>query len=120
MQWIQKQRHRQLTSRRYSFFVLNQFVVVSLFSVVWGYVTTIINGTKFMDINFATNLEVQLSQMAPYWVSYMLQRNLGSATDLAQLLRLSWGSFQRHFMSPTVSSSSSSLPHFPGWLATDM
>ncbi|KAI6822530.1 DUF221-domain-containing protein, partial [Hortaea werneckii] len=42
-----------------------------------------------------------LCQVSPYWVSWLLQRNLGAAIDLSQLTNLAWGSFSRRFLSPT-------------------
>ena len=42
-----------------------------------------------------------LCTTSPFWVTWLLQRNLGAAIDLAQLINLFWRWFARHFMSPT-------------------
>jgi hypothetical protein len=61
--------------------------------------------TKHEDVthtNLASNIIIQMSSMSAYWVSFLLQRNLGATIDLIQLLRLTYGSFERRFLSPTV------------------
>lgn len=96
-------RERHVTSALYSFFVFNQFVVISFFSVAWGYIALIIKHKDLTKDNLGATIVTQLSTMSPYWVSWMIQRNMGASIDLIQLLRLTYGSFQRRFMSPTVS-----------------
>ncbi|KAK0892668.1 hypothetical protein LTR91_017016 [Friedmanniomyces endolithicus] len=42
-----------------------------------------------------------LCQVSPYWISWVLQRNLGAALDLSQLISLLWSWVQKRFFAPT-------------------
>ena len=51
--------------------------------------------------DFANILMQSLCTVSPFWVTYLLQRQLGAAVDLAQLINLFWRWFARKVMSPT-------------------
>ena len=102
-------RERHVATKLYSFFVFNYLIVFSAFSSIFSVVTQIeknrddhqdvwdsIKNNKF----FATML-TGLVNVSTYWLTWLLQRNLGSAADLAQILNLSWTWFAKTFLSPT-------------------
>ena len=92
----------------FSFFVFNNLIVFSLFSAVWGLIAAIISHSKgestWDAIEGSDPFQQVISTLitvTPYWCSWLLQRNLGAAIDLCQLIRLTWGSFSRRFLHPT-------------------
>jgi len=93
-------RDRHVTRSLYSFFVFNNLVVFSLFSSCASLAITIAQTGKVPDNGFTLVLS-SLCSLSPYWLSWLLQRNLGAAVDLSQLFPLIWGSFSRRFRSPT-------------------
>lgn len=105
------QRERHVMHKLFSFFLFNNLIVFSLFGAVWGLITAIIGSTKGADsVNGweaivkshpFQNIVTTLITLTPYWASWLLQRNLGAAIDLSQLVRLTWGSFSRRYLSPT-------------------
>jgi hypothetical protein len=42
-----------------------------------------------------------LCNVSAYWVTWLVQRNLGAVIDLSQAVNLAWGSFSRKFLNPT-------------------
>lgn len=102
-------RERHVMHKLYSFFVLNNLIVFTFFAAVWGWAGTLANNLDQHQSVWdairgadAFNRIVQtMNTVAPYWLSYLLQRNLGAAVDLAQVVNLAWGSFSRRFLSPT-------------------
>jgi calcium permeable stress-gated cation channel len=102
-------RERHVVHQLYAFFVFNNLVVFSIFSAVWSFITTVIN-TKNSNHNvwdsikegeFFIKIMTALCQISPFWVTWVLQRNLGAAIDIAQLWTLFWVWFARTFLSPT-------------------
>jgi hypothetical protein len=103
-------RERHVTAQLYAFFVFNNLFVFSLFSAVFGMIVMIINlstqqNVPFRDIMhsiafFDTTMRT-LCEVSPFWVTWLVQRNLGAAIDLAQAVNLAWGSFSRKFLNPT-------------------
>lgn len=102
-------RERHVVAKLYNFFVFNNLIVFSLFAAVWSYVAAIIkakdSNTNVFDAIVQANLLAKvvpaLCNVSPFWVTWLLQRNLGAAVDLAQLVNLAWGSILRKFGSPT-------------------
>ncbi|KAI8630489.1 DUF221-domain-containing protein [Xylariaceae sp. FL1651] len=102
-------RDRHVTAKLYSFFVFNNLVVFSLFSTVWVFVSAVVQKTQtkhdaleaILDSQFFELLFVNLCNISVFWVTWLLQRNLGAAVDLAQLWTLMYSSFMRKFSSPT-------------------
>lgn len=108
-------RERHVIGKMYAFFVLNNLVVFSFFSTVFTFVFNIIkNATQgesgwdaIKDANknngksIVDGLFQALCSNGVFWVTYMLQRQLGAATDLAQLWSLTKAFFLKKFSSPT-------------------
>ncbi|KAF8462989.1 hypothetical protein BDZ91DRAFT_796760 [Kalaharituber pfeilii] len=106
-------RERHVTTKLYTFFVFNNLIIFSLFSTLWEIIVTIIEeaqkkGTEKPDIwnailkySVATKITIAIFRVAPFWMMYLLQRNMGAVLDLAQIFSLLWGSFSRKFLCPT-------------------
>ncbi|KAM3421601.1 hypothetical protein BST61_g1988 [Cercospora zeina] len=94
-------RERHVFRNLYSFFLFNNLIVFSLFASIWQLVVGIIQGESYAEVQPFQKIVVGLCQVSPYWISWMLQRNLGAAVDLSQLWTLIWGSYSRRFLSPT-------------------
>ena len=101
-------RERHVMQKLYTFFVVNNLIVFSLFSAIFGFISSAVNASEnhsawdaVTDSKPFYKIITTLCQVSPYWVSWLLQRNLGAAVDLSQLVNLAWGSFSRHFLSPT-------------------
>lgn len=100
-------RERHVATKLFAFFVFNNLIVFSMFSVVFAFVSSVIKHQN-QDVwdaikhgQFVLKLVAGLCQVSPFWLTWLLQRNLGAAADLAQVLNLTWGWFNRTFMSPT-------------------
>ncbi|KAH0541414.1 hypothetical protein FGG08_004104 [Glutinoglossum americanum] len=90
-------REHHVIHRLYAFFVFNNLVVFSLFGCIWGFITTVIQHTRdeHQDFwtavragHFGVNLTTTLCVVSQFWVTWLLQRNLGAAIDLAQVINL--------------------------------
>ncbi|KAL1311398.1 hypothetical protein AAFC00_001565 [Neodothiora populina] len=103
-------RERHVTHKLYTFFVINNLFLFSLFAAIWQYISAVIDardnhGEDVWDAIknghlFSKGMQ-GLIGVSTYWVTWLLQRNLGAAVDLCQLITLAWGSFSRHFLNPT-------------------
>lgn len=100
-------RERHVATKLYAFFVFNNLVVFSTFSVIFTFVTFVVKNNQngvwdaIKKGQLLLHLVVGLCQVSEFWLTWLLQRNLGAAADLAQVLNLTWGWFNRTFMSPT-------------------
>jgi calcium permeable stress-gated cation channel len=102
-------RERHVVHHLYAFFVFNNLIVFSIFSAVFSFVTTVIDANKgnqgvwdaIKEGEFFIKIMTALCQISPFWVTWVLQRNLGAAIDIAQLVSLFWIWFARTFMAPT-------------------
>jgi len=103
-------RERHVTHKLYTFFVFNNLVLFSLFAAFWGFAATVIQTSQdnndgawenIKNAHFGRTVMTKLIQISPYWISWLLQRNLGAAIDLGQLVNLAWRSFSKRFLSPT-------------------
>jgi len=102
-------RERHVTGKLYTFFVINFLIVFSAFSTVWTFVSNVISNTQnkqnaweaIRKADFAGALFISLCRVSPFWITWLLQRNLGAAVDLAQLWTLIWSFCARKFSSPT-------------------
>jgi hypothetical protein len=102
-------RERHVAGKLYTFFVINFLIVFTGFSVVWSFVSSVVNKTqtglgtwdaiKQADIGLA--LFIELCNISTFWITWLLQRNLGAAIDLAQLWTLIWSFCTRKFSHPT-------------------
>lgn len=103
------QRDRHVLRNLFTFFIINNLLIFSLFSAFWQYITAIVNNTQDGNVwaavrqgQFFLTITSQLcASMSPFWIIWILQRNLGAAIDLAQLWTLFYQWFARKFMSPT-------------------
>ncbi|KAF2153715.1 DUF221-domain-containing protein [Myriangium duriaei CBS 260.36] len=104
-------RDRHVLHKLFAFFVFNNLFVYSLFSALWGYIAVVVANSKseesaeqvFKELKsqFQRLIMFPLEQMSMFWLTWLMQRNLGAAIDLAQLVNLAWGSFSRRYRSPT-------------------
>lgn len=103
-------RERHVIHQLFSFFVFNNLIVFSLFAALWQFIATVIDETKNQNKTLMQALQdgqplvkimLALCNVSPFWISWLLQRNLGAAIDLSQIANLAWGSFARKFLSPT-------------------
>jgi hypothetical protein len=102
-------RERHVIGKMYAFLVFNNLFIFSVFSTVWTFVSTVISGTNggqdawksIEDADIAGNLFRSFCLNSPFWVSYLLQRQLGAAIDLAQMWSLVQAFFMKKFSSPT-------------------
>ncbi|KAI0404985.1 hypothetical protein F4802DRAFT_565070 [Xylaria palmicola] len=102
-------RDRHVVAKLYAFFIFNNLIVFSLFNTVWVFVYTVVNdathgedvGTSILKSQFFDTLFISLCNVSSFWVTWLLQRNLGAAIDLAQLWPLVYSFFMRKFSSPT-------------------
>lgn len=103
-------REQHVIGRLYAFFVFNNLFVFSVFSAVSAFVMSVVkdardNNTPIGEAiragHFFVKVMTTLCQISPFWVTYLLQRNLGAAIDLIQLMQLVWKWFRRRFMHPT-------------------
>ncbi|KAL3477585.1 hypothetical protein BJX99DRAFT_226194 [Aspergillus californicus] len=102
-------REQHVLRHLYHFFVFNNLIVFSLFSAVWTFVAAVIElrnndedpWQAVQDGQFYTKAVSAMCQVSPFWVTYLLQRNMGAAIDLAQLVNLFWVWFAKTFLAPT-------------------
>ncbi|CAI7635422.1 unnamed protein product [Penicillium glandicola] len=102
-------RERHVLGHLYAFFVFNNLIVFSLFSAAWYFVTFVIDKTNdhedawqaILESRMYAKLVSALCTVSPFWVTYLLQRNLGAAIDLVQLVTMVWVWFSKTFLSPT-------------------
>ncbi|KAK0779175.1 hypothetical protein LTR75_015422 [Friedmanniomyces endolithicus] len=86
-------RERHVMHKLYAFFVFNNLVIFSLFSAIFP--------TSQQSSKARRLAGTALCQVSPYWISWVLQRNLGAALDLSQLISLLWSWVQKRFFAPT-------------------
>ncbi|KAJ4257337.1 hypothetical protein NW762_008455 [Fusarium torreyae] len=104
-------RERHVLAKLYFFFVFNNLIIFSIFSVIWTFVSNVVKDTtgsakedvweSIQKNNIASALFVALCNTSPFWVTYLLQRQLGAAIDLAQAWPLVQAFFLKKFSSPT-------------------
>ena len=102
-------RERHVMHKLFFFFIFNNFFIFS------GLSTAVTLGARIFSpsgkdqtvwdaIKAAGPVRSVLQglvSVSPYWCSWLLQRNLGAAIDLGQLVRLTWGAAQRRWLNPT-------------------
>lgn len=101
-------RERHVTSKLYAFFVFNNLIIFSVFGTVWAFVAAVIHRNDNQTVwdaikgaQFSAQMMYGLSNISPFWLTWLLQRNLGAAIDLAQIISLTWVWFCRTFLHPT-------------------
>ncbi|KJR86213.1 uncharacterized protein SPSK_02181 [Sporothrix schenckii 1099-18] len=102
-------RERHVLAKLYSFFVFNNLVIFSLFSAVWGFISAVLDKTSTGEDGWKAIVSEKpgdyllsgLCNISPFWITWLLQRQMGVAVDLAQLWPLFWGFIMRKVSSPT-------------------
>lgn len=102
-------RERHVLAKLYSFFVFNNLIIFSLFSAIWSFITAVVDKTSQGEDGWKAIVSAQpgntflssLCNISPFWITWLLQRQMGVAIDLAQLWQLLWGFLKRRFSSPT-------------------
>ncbi|KAI6246348.1 hypothetical protein HI914_05593 [Erysiphe necator] len=102
-------RERHVAGKLYTFFVFNFLIVFSMFSTIWNFVSSVINATStgtdawqaIFNAEFGTATFISLCDISPFWITWLLQRNLGAAIDFSQLWNLVWSTCVRKFSNPT-------------------
>jgi hypothetical protein len=101
-------RERHVTSKLYTFFVINYLVVFTMFSVIWTFVSVVRTNADtenawkaIQDANFPQLLFTELCSISAFWLAWLLQRSTGSAVDIAQLWTLFWSFCVRKMSNPT-------------------
>lgn len=102
-------RERHVVAKLYAFFVFNNLFVFSVFGAIWSFVTNVVQQTNggmdawraIAEANFGLTVFLSLCNVSPFWITWLLQRQLGAATDLAQLWTLLYSFMVRKFSSPT-------------------
>ncbi|KAJ5590779.1 hypothetical protein N7450_004751 [Penicillium hetheringtonii] len=102
-------RDRHVLGQLYAFFVFNNLIVFSLFSAAWTFVSTVIDKSQttsnaweaIVETDIYSSLVNALCTVSPFWVTWLLQRNLGATIDLVQMITVAWVWFAKTFLSPT-------------------
>ncbi|OJJ51550.1 hypothetical protein ASPZODRAFT_55885 [Penicilliopsis zonata CBS 506.65] len=102
-------RERHVLHHLYAFFVFNNLIVFSLFSAAWTFVAAVVYYEKhddnvweaLQDGHLYTKLVSALCQASPFWVTWLLQRNLGATIDLVQMVNMVRVWFAKTFLAPT-------------------
>ncbi|KAK8013799.1 hypothetical protein PG991_009392 [Apiospora marii] len=89
------ERERGVARKLYVFFIFNNLIVFSFFSAGWKYAAAVIRAQSNQDLWAAIkdtqpfeNLMGAFCDVSPFWLNYLLQRNLGAALDVSQLVKL--------------------------------
>lgn len=88
-------RERHVMHKLFSFFVFNNLVVFSLFSAFFTFTAQVISATRNTDDAWEQIKEAgllgrivdSLTNVSPYWCSWLLQRNLGESASETKVLR---------------------------------
>ncbi|EFX00499.1 duf221 domain protein [Grosmannia clavigera kw1407] len=102
-------RERHVLAKLYSFFVFNNLIIFSLFSAIWTFISAVVDKTNSGEDGWKAIVSSQpgntflssLCNISPFWITWLLQRQMGVAIDLAQLWKLLWSFIKRKFSSPT-------------------
>ncbi|KAK6858810.1 hypothetical protein PG995_005374 [Apiospora arundinis] len=88
------EREREVCRKLYVFFIFNNRIVFSFFSAGWKYAAAVIRAQSNQNL-WAAIKDTQpfenlrgFCDVSPFWLNYLLQRNLGSALDVSQLVKL--------------------------------
>lgn len=103
-------RERHVLAKLYAFFIFNNLIVFSFFSIIWSFVAGVVKQTKHgkdawqvivNDSHLPEAIFTAFCRNSPFWITYLLQRQLGAAIDLAQIWPLIQAFFLKKFSSPT-------------------
>ncbi|KAI9851918.1 MAG: hypothetical protein M1838_002355 [Thelocarpon superellum] len=102
-------RERHVIHQLYAFFIFNNLVVFTAFSAVAQFIAAVTNGRApnesvwdaIVNGQLGNKLANALCNVSPFWVTYILQRNLGAAIDLSQIVTIIWVWWMKAFHNPT-------------------
>ncbi|PGH35174.1 hypothetical protein GX50_01986 [[Emmonsia] crescens] len=102
-------RERHVIHSLYAFFVFNNLLVFSIFSAIWTFVAAVIEAKNdnnnlwdaIVQGQFYFQIMTALCHVSPFWVTWLLQRNLGAAIDLIQIVNMTCIWFAKWFMTMT-------------------
>lgn len=102
-------RERHVLAKMFSFFIFNNLIVFTLFSSLWSLIASIVEeADKGHDVwkfllkeRLLDGLFLAMCKSSIFWLTYLLQRQLGAAVDLAQLWPLFLAFWVKTFSSPT-------------------
>jgi len=60
-----------------------------------------VNWDSVKDVHFGDRTAIAIFDISVFWITYLLQRNMGALLDLAQLFSLIGKSLTIRFLSPT-------------------
>lgn len=103
------QRERHVTHKLYVFFIINNFIVFALFGMLWSTVRDFVGTVQDHGFNWdgieylhvGNRIALALFDISTFWITYILQRNLGAILDLVQIVTLISNTFSARFLSPT-------------------
>lgn len=102
-------RERHVTNRLYTFFIFNQLIVFSIFAALWRFTAAVVAASHTQENTWEaikenrvfSHIVIGLCNTTPFWMTAQIQKNLGAAVDLIQILPLLWGTFKRRYLNPT-------------------
>lgn len=102
------ERERGVARKLYTFFIVNNLIIFSFFSAGWKYAAAVIRAQSNQHLSSAIedthplqNLMGAFCDVSSFWLNYLLQRNLGAALDVLQLVKLGRDWLSRKFLNPT-------------------
>ncbi|KAF8535565.1 hypothetical protein BDD12DRAFT_892516 [Trichophaea hybrida] len=102
-------RERHVTHKLYVFFIINNLIMFTIFGTLWTTIrefatlanNNVVDWNSIRGLHFGDNVAIAIFDVSTFWITYLLQRNLGAILDLVQVVSLIGKSFTVRFMSPT-------------------
>ena len=102
-------RERHVVHQLYVFFIFNNLIIFTTFSAIAQFIVYVQSLSSqnqstlqaIYNAHLGTKLATALYNVSPFWVTYLLQRNLGAAIDLSQLVNIIWIWYCKAFFNPT-------------------
>jgi hypothetical protein len=102
-------RERHVVHQLYAFFVFNNLIIFTFFGTVWQFAADIVSANQkheniwkaIREEQFRVAVIIALCNISPFWVTWLLQRNLGAAVDLVQLWSLVYNAVMKRIAHPT-------------------
>ncbi|TGZ81410.1 DUF221-domain-containing protein [Ascodesmis nigricans] len=103
-------RERHVVSKLYVFFIINNLIIFTIFSTLWSMIQDVVikSGDNrdvwqvIKELAIAHKIAIAIFDVSTFWITYLLQRNLGAMLDLIQIVPLVAKSFATRFRSPTT------------------
>jgi hypothetical protein len=82
-----------------------EITMQTLWSTVQEFITLadnkVVDWDSIRGLHFGDKVAIAIFDVSTFWITYLLQRNLGAILDLVQVVSLIGKSFTIRFMSPT-------------------